>query len=253
MNMALLARHVSTRRHKLGIVRTMRRVTRHAILANRGVFPKKRAPFFGMAAVAGIIHRLRHQHLVPFTAMRIVTGRAADLHVALLGAEQMGRTLVHGFANARMAAKTSFLCCETCKQIFLRLRMVLTVARQATDVVSVVFAARPRKRMLILRVALKARTVYVLCRHLVRAGNVLSLPRLDVFFTICVAGLARRGTVALHKLGAFAVWVRAKCIDVCLMAPLTALTDLGLPGWLVNGLRKRRPKRIFSYKDERNA
>jgi hypothetical protein len=236
MNMALLTRHMSSRRHKLGIVRTVRRVAAHAILANRRVFPEERATFFGMTAVTRIIDGSLREHLVPFAAMRIVARCAAYLHVALLGAEQMGRTLVHGFANTGMATKTSFLCCETCKQIFLRLRMVLAVARQATDVVSVVFSARPCKGVLVLRVALKARTVYVLCRHLVRADNVLSLPGLDVFFTICVAGLARRGTITFHKFGALAVGVRAKCIDVCLMAPFTTLTDFGLLDRLAGGL-----------------
>ena len=118
--MALLARHVSASRQKLGIVRAMRRMARHAILANRRVFPEKRTAFFGMAAVAGIIDRLRDHHLVAIAAMRIVTGGATDFHVLLLGAEQMGRTLVHGFANTRMASKTSFLRRETCKQVFLR-------------------------------------------------------------------------------------------------------------------------------------
>ena len=88
--MALLARHVSASRQKLGIVRTMRRMTRHAILANRRVFPEKRAPLFGMTAVASIIDRLRHEHLLPFAAMGVVTRCAADLRVALLSAKQMG-------------------------------------------------------------------------------------------------------------------------------------------------------------------
>ena len=90
MNMALLARHVRARRHKLGIVRTVRGVTAHAILANRRVFPEKRAPLFGMTAVASIIDRLRHEHLLPFAAMGVVTRCAADLRVALLSAKQMG-------------------------------------------------------------------------------------------------------------------------------------------------------------------
>jgi hypothetical protein len=94
--------------------------------------------------------------------MRIVTGSAADLHVVLLGAEQMGRALEQGFANTRMAAKTSLLCRETCKQFFLRLRVVLTVTRQTAHILSVMFAATPRESVLVLRVALKARAVYVL-------------------------------------------------------------------------------------------
>lgn len=90
MNMALLARQTGTHRQELRIARSMRCVTVHAILANRGMVPEKRAPFFGMAGVAGIVNCLAHQHLVRPAAMRIVAGRAADLHIAMLGAEQMG-------------------------------------------------------------------------------------------------------------------------------------------------------------------
>ena len=156
VNMALLARHVSARRHQLCIVRTMRCVTTHAILTNRRVFPEKRAALFGMAGVASIIDSLRHKHLLPFAAMRVVTRSAADLCVALLGAKNMGRALVHGLANVRMTAKASFLCRGTRQQVLLRLRVVLAVARQTTDVVFVMFSARPGKRVLILRVALQA-------------------------------------------------------------------------------------------------
>lgn len=90
MNMALLTRQTSALGQKLGIARTMRRVTVHAILADRRVVPEKRTPFFGMALVARIIDGLGHEHLVCSPAMRIVAGSAADLHIAMLGAQQMG-------------------------------------------------------------------------------------------------------------------------------------------------------------------
>lgn len=90
MNMALLARHVTSGRQKFGVTRTMLRVAAHAILAGRRVLPKERAPFLGMAGVTRIIDVLSHKHLATAPAMRIVAGSAADLHVALLGAEQMG-------------------------------------------------------------------------------------------------------------------------------------------------------------------
>ena len=87
MNMALLAQHMRASRQELGIVRAMRRMTVHATLAGRRMFPEKRAPFFGMAGVTRIIDGMIHEHLPRLPAMRIVAGSAADLHVALLGAE----------------------------------------------------------------------------------------------------------------------------------------------------------------------
>ena len=156
MDMALLTRQTRTHRQELGITRSMRCVTVHTILANRGMIPEKRTPFFGMAGVTGIVNRVTHQHLVRAAAMRIVAGCAADLHVAMLGAEQMGRALKRGFANARMAAKAGFLGRRTGQHFLLRLGMVLAVARQAAHFSVVMFSALPRKRVLILRVALKA-------------------------------------------------------------------------------------------------
>ena len=90
MNMALLAKQMTASGQKLWVVRTMRRVTVHAILADRRMIPEKRTPFFGMAGITDIIRRMIHEHLPALPAMRIVAGSAADLHVAKLGAEQMG-------------------------------------------------------------------------------------------------------------------------------------------------------------------
>jgi len=108
MNMALLAHQMSASSQKLGIVRTMGRVTVHAILADRRMFPEKRTPFFGMAGVTQIIDGMIREHLPPLPAMRIVAGRAADLHVAKLGAEQMGGALEQSFPLFRVAAETGF-------------------------------------------------------------------------------------------------------------------------------------------------
>ena len=109
MNMALLARQTSASSQKLGIVRTMRRVTVHAILANRRVIPEKRTSLFGMAGVTHIIDGVIDEHLPTLPAMRIVAGRAADLHVALLGAEQMAGTLEQGFPLFLVTAQTGFI------------------------------------------------------------------------------------------------------------------------------------------------
>ena len=72
MNVALLAQQMNTRRQKLGIARTMRRVTIQAIFADGRMFPEKRPPFFGMAGVTHIIDRKIDEHLAALPAMRIV-------------------------------------------------------------------------------------------------------------------------------------------------------------------------------------
>jgi hypothetical protein len=104
MNMALLAPQMNASCQKLGIVRTMRRVTIQAILAHGRMLPEKRTPFFGMAGVTNIIDGIIHEHLPTLPAMRIVTGSAADLHVAKLGAEQMGGALEQSFPLIDVAA-----------------------------------------------------------------------------------------------------------------------------------------------------
>ena len=93
MNVALLAHQMSATNEKLGIARSMRRVTVLAILADRRMVPEKRTPFFGMAGVTQTIDRMIREHFPALPAMRIVAGSAADLHVAKLGAEQMGGAL----------------------------------------------------------------------------------------------------------------------------------------------------------------
>jgi hypothetical protein len=109
VNMALLAQQMNASRQKLGIVRTMRLVTGHAILAGRRMLPEKRTTFFGMAGVTHIIDVKFHEHLVPLPAMRIVAGSAADLHVAKLCAEQMGGALEQGFSLIGVTAQTGLL------------------------------------------------------------------------------------------------------------------------------------------------
>jgi hypothetical protein len=86
----------------------MRRVTVLAILANWRMVPEKWTPFFGMAGVTHIIDGMIHKHLAALPAMGIVAGSAADLHVAKLGAEQMGGSLEQSFSLLGMAAKTGF-------------------------------------------------------------------------------------------------------------------------------------------------
>ena len=108
MNMALLAEQMDASHQKLGIARTMRRVTVHTILADRRMVPEKRTPFFGMAGVTHIIDGKIHEHLAALPAMRIVAGRAADLHVVKLGPEKMGGALEQSFPLFRVAAETGF-------------------------------------------------------------------------------------------------------------------------------------------------
>src|SRR6266498_2509976 len=108
MDMALLAQQMNARGEKLGIARTMRRVTIQAIFADGRMVPEKRPPLFGMAGVTHIIDGNIHEHLAPLAAMRIVAGRAADLHVAQLSAEQMGGALEEIFSSLNVATETSF-------------------------------------------------------------------------------------------------------------------------------------------------
>ena len=108
MNMTLLAHHMSASSQKFWIVRTVRRVTVHAILADRRMFPEKRTSFFGMACVTQVVGGKTHEHLLPVPTMRIVAGSAADLQVAKLGAEQMGGALEQSFPLLRVATETGF-------------------------------------------------------------------------------------------------------------------------------------------------
>jgi|SRR5215213_6601222 len=109
VNVALLARQTGASSQKLGIVRTMRRVTVHAILADRRMIPEKRTPFFGMAGVTHIIDGVIDEHLPPLPTVRVVAGSAADLHVALIGAEQVGGALEQGFPLFLVTAQTHLL------------------------------------------------------------------------------------------------------------------------------------------------
>jgi len=108
MNMALLAQQMNASSQKLGIVRTMRRVTVHAILADRRMVPQKRTSFLRMAGVTHIIDGVIHEHLAALPTMRIVAGRAPDLHVAKFGPEQMGGALEESFPLFHVAAETRF-------------------------------------------------------------------------------------------------------------------------------------------------
>src|SRR5215813_4212535 len=108
MNMALLAQQMNTLGQQLGIVRTMRRVTVLAILADGRMVPEKGPAFFSVAGVTNIIDGMVNKHLPALTAMRIVTGSATNLHIAQLAAKQVRRALEQGLSLLNMAAETSF-------------------------------------------------------------------------------------------------------------------------------------------------
>jgi len=94
MNVALLANQVSTSRQKLGIVRTMRRMTVQAILAHGWMIPEKWTTFFGMASVTDIVDGNVLEHPPSFAAVGIVAGSTSDLRVAQLGSKQVRGALV---------------------------------------------------------------------------------------------------------------------------------------------------------------
>jgi hypothetical protein len=217
MNVALLAQQMDALGQQFGIARTMRRVAVQAILADRRVFPEKRTPFLGMARVTHIINGKIHEHLVRLPAMRIVAGSAADLHVAKLGAEQMGGALEKILSPINMATETSFFDRETGQHFFgqldiyefcrdalrcagkigphatQQLDMMNVVTRQATHVASVVLPTSPVEMAAIHCVALEARLISFsrseLCgiAHVPFAGGLGT--RFGVFVAVRVADL----------------------------------------------------------------
>jgi len=250
MNVTLLAQHMNARRQQLGIARTMRRVTIQAILADGGMFPEKRPPFFRMAGVTHIIYGQIHEHLAPLPAMRIVAGSAADLHVAKLGAEQMGGALEKIFSLLNVATETSFfdsetgqhflgqpgiydLCCfaaglvgQVRQHAVQHLDMVNVVARQATHIASVVPAALPVEMTAIHRVALQARIVGLSWCHF-RWIVQLNFPSaLSVLFAIAaMTNLALGAARIRQELCTLAVSIEAEGHDdaVMIMAPRLAV------------------------------
>jgi hypothetical protein len=230
MNMALLAQQTNASSQKLVIVRTMRRVTVHAVLADRGMVPEKRTSFFGMARVTHIIDGVIHEHLPTLPAMRVVAGSAADLRVAKLSAEQMGGALEQSFPLFRVATETGLIYAKggqhllrefdlhriEHRPIYLgsiaggqcplgELGVVHVVAGHATHVASVVLPALPVKMTTIARVTLKARCIcpsFLLWRlqlswviYVVGGDALFSV--LDVLDAGAVAGFAcRRARVA---------------------------------------------------------
>jgi mitochondrial fission protein ELM1 len=162
MNMALLAHHMRASRQKLGIARTMRRVTVQAILADRRMIPEKWATFFGMAGVTRIIDGLIHEHLPPLPAVRIVAGSAADLHVAMLGTKQVCGALKKVRTPIVVAGETSLLVGSEHQHFCLRLGVVGAMTGQVANVTSIVMSSTPAKMGAIPGVALQAR--FVGCR-----------------------------------------------------------------------------------------
>ena len=115
--MALLAQQMDASSQKLGIIRTVRRVTIHAVLASRRMLPKKRTTLFRMTGVADVIGRMLEKHLAAPAAMRTVAGSAAYLCVAKLGAKHVGRALRECFALICVTSETSFLDGKRCEHI----------------------------------------------------------------------------------------------------------------------------------------
>ena len=198
----------------------MRRVTVHAILADRRMVPEKRTPFFCMARVTESIDGMLQEHLPPLPAMRIVAGRAADLHVAKLGAKQVGGALEQSLSLFNMAAETSFFNRWCRQQVFRQsraknlrdlsvgligevqghsldhFRMVDAVARQAAHIAAVVLPAAPLKMAAVAGVALQTRFINLRwCRigwRVCAAAFFSSTTGFRVLFAIPVANLAGR-------------------------------------------------------------
>jgi len=173
--------------------------------------PEKRPPFFGMAGVAYIIDGKIHEHLVPLPAMRIVAGSAADLHVAKLGAKQVGGALKESLSLLNMAAETSFLDREVSQHLLgqlgvydlgrftlrrvsqisqhsvQQLRMMNIVTRQTAHIASVVLPAFPAEMGAILRVALQARFIGLRSRPLAWITHVPAATSFSARFSVLLA------------------------------------------------------------------
>ena len=165
-----------------------------------------------MTLITGVIGRLSHQHFVSFAAVRIVAGSAADLHISLLGANHMARTLENSFANTRMAAQTSVLYRETRQHVLLGLSMVLAMTRKAAHVLSVVLTALKSKGMFILGMALQTGLVGLRRWHFSRIAGVCTAFRsaalFGVFRAVGVANLTRGRPRVCKKFGTFPMDIR---------------------------------------------
>jgi hypothetical protein len=89
MNVALLAYEMSTSGQKLGIIRTMWRVTVQAILPDGWMVPEKWTTFFGMTGIANVIDSKLAKHSARLAAMRIMAGRTTNLHVSQFSSKQV--------------------------------------------------------------------------------------------------------------------------------------------------------------------
>jgi hypothetical protein len=253
MNMALLAQQMNARRQKLGIARTMRRVTIQATFADGRVLPEKRPPFFGMAGVTHIIHGKIHEHPTPLPAMRIVAGRAADLHVAKLGAKQVGGALKKIFSPLNVATETRFLDRRGDQQTFgypgvqdlrdfcIRLvseldchplnqfGVVNAVTRQAAHVARVVLTALPVEMAAIPRVALQARLIRCDISQLGGIAYIAFAGGLRTCFgmlvAVCVANLTLGATRIFQEFGTLAVSVEREGLYHQPMALLAILPN----------------------------
>ena len=112
-------------------------------------------------------------------------------------------------------------------------------------------APLPRKRVLVLRVALQTRAVDLSCRLLGRADYVFFLPGLDVLLTIRMAGFAERSLRALHELCARAVRIRFERPDHRFMTLDTRLAHLRRRE-RSRRLRMSGRKNFLAEKQERN-
>src|SRR5205823_10743530 len=165
---------------KIGDARNMWHSTIHANSADRRMFTQKPSPFFRKERETQNIDGKIPKHLAPLPAMRIVAGSAADLHVAKLGAKQVGGALEEIFSPFNVATETSFfdsetgqhflwqLCVDDLCRLTLRgisevgprstkqLDMMNVMTRQATHIASIVLTPSPAEMGAIHRMALQA-------------------------------------------------------------------------------------------------
>src|SRR5262249_15009473 len=131
--------------------------------------------------------------------------------------------------------------------------MMLIVARQATDVASVVLPATPRVTLLFASVALKTRFVGLRCRQFRWIDDVLGFQGFNVLCAVAMAALARGSARIFQEFGAFAVSLQSIGFHNFLVALLALRSNYGLfnrrfdglpgglrAGRLANGLHQSR-------------
>lgn len=213
-----------------------------------------------MTGVTHIVDGVISQHLPSLSAMRIVTGSTAHLHIAKLGAKQVSRALEKCLSLLHVAAQTSFLdiwpgqhvyrqssvkdfrhlrlgfFAQVQRHSFYEFRVVNAMTRKTAHVPPVVLPATPLEMGAFASVTDETGLIGVGGAEggwIDRSGSVLSPGAiLRVLLTVAMARLALRAARIAQELSAFAMSVEGERLHDQPVALLAVLTDR-----LLNALR----------------